>query len=153
MYNNSEYNESLYNETWLYLDATEVLGSSDFRNEVISQVKTEVISVITSLSKYLNNNPYLDDVFVTDDDIKNKLIKMLSDNTSLTDTFRNNILKTILETLTLLELRQVFLSRHFVDSLVLVSSVTKSISDKMLKESILLQSWLSVKKTGSHWRD
>ena len=151
MYNNSTYNEAEYNETWLYLDATEIISNTDLRNELIEQVNTEVTIIIDSLSKYLNNNPYLDDVLLSDDDIKNMLIKALNENTSLTDAYKSSILKSLSELLTLSEIRSILLTRQFVESMVLISRVTKSITDKMFKDSIRLQSWLSVKKSGSHW--
>lgn len=153
MYNSANYNEPNYNSTHFSVEAFEALSSADQKLMAMSALKADIAILTDAISKVMNNDSFLDAVLSTDDDVANVIGKFLSDTATLSDIQKVSLSKALAEVLTLADLRSMVYELRRVDALTLSDNLTKSITEKIFMESIRLQSWLSVKKTGSQWSD
>lgn len=150
MYNEDTYSTNNYNVGILVLALLESISSSDNQVKEDSLLKAELLTLIDQLQKFFGGQYLSETVNMTDIQIKTYMQEKL-DTISFTDARVNSAIKVVLETISASDLRTVAYSMSQVDSLTLVDFLAKAITDKRFLESIRLQSWLSVKKTGDQW--
>lgn len=143
-YNEVQYNESQYNVNLLTTTLTDLASASDADQvENIALNKLETVNMILTLSKLLNNDPFLDDLMPMDETlIKAALLNKLE---SIVATDANVIwsnIKNAVETMTPSDVRSMVLRILKLDTVFISDVVIKSITNKGLADSVKSAIWL-----------
>jgi hypothetical protein len=150
MYNEDTYNTNNYNVGILILALLESISSSDSQVKDGSLLKTELLTIVDVLQKFFGGEYLVETISMTDVQLKTYSLNRL-ESIACTDARVNTTLKVLIETISASDLRTLAYTMNQVDSITLSDFIAKAITDKKFLESIRLQSWLSVKKTGDQW--
>lgn len=156
MYNLNPYNIAPYNGGYISLDLNEALSPSDFIDtEDYKRLLVESVPLIDNLLRFFNQVDEMGLDYLNTTDITDiEFIKAVTDTLGTNDApVVVSFVKLLLESMPLADVATFVYTTSKVESVVLVDTVTKAISDKRLSEGLRLQDWIRLTKTGDVWGD
>lgn len=158
MYNNSVYNFQQYNANTFLSGLSETLTGSDSLGTIadFNRLLSEAQPLADNLLRFFNQVDEMAlDYFSPTDVATVEFNKSLVDSAGLTDsTVVVNFIKALLETMSPADTVNFLMTTTKNEAVILADSITKSITDKGLPETVTLKDWVILKRTtGSEWYD
>jgi hypothetical protein len=156
MYNVNLYNEAEYNASTLLIGLQDSMSSTD----VISGLQFERLlfesqPLVDNMLRFFNQVDEMAlDYFNPEDEATIEFNKGVVDAVATTDAPAViSFIKVLLENMSPADVATMVLTTTKSEAIVLSDTVAKAITDKVLPESMRLQDWISVRKTGNGWGD
>lgn len=156
MYNLNPYNIAPYNGGYISLDLNEALSPSDFIDtEDFKRLLVESVPLVDNMLRFFNQVDEMNlDYFNTEDEATIEFNKGLLESAVTTDApIVVSFVKALLETMSPADVATFVYTTSKLESVVLSDTLTKYISNKGLGDSIRLQDWVRIVKTGDVWGD
>jgi hypothetical protein len=155
VYNNLLYNENLYNSAILFLALSEAITGTDTEVPYPQIVKTELIILVETIFKLLNNEPFIDDAITPADVALFLVSKPLNGETlTLADVLAIVPNKILPETVTMIETMIRDFNTSYADFIFLGDVLTKQVTNKGMFDTVRTNDWLSTDKLFvEQWHD
>jgi hypothetical protein len=141
------YNENTYNSNDTFLDLIDAIAWADSEQPYPQIVRSELITLVDTIGKLLNNDPWFDDIVPMESVATFLLSKPLAGElltvSDVLDIIPN---KVPVETISLIETLVVEFNTAYADFILLTDLLTKQVTSKGLLDSVRTNDWLSLEK-------